>query len=67
MNVLGIRVCFVSSKAEELAVFLDALGLARRPRGPDLDGSFSGATFDAGASFVETWCEGPHLPVGASD
>jgi hypothetical protein len=66
MEVLGIRFCSVSPEAESLAGFFDNLGLGRRPmpEHESADGSFSGAIFPAGASWVEIWPEGPEMPAG---
>ena len=65
MQVLGIRFCSVSDEAAELAGFLDALGLARRPMEDDGNpDSFCGAVFPAGESWIEIWQKGPEMPEG---
>lgn len=68
MNVLAIRHCAVSPKAGEVAGFFKALGLPQRSLDdvlpPAADGSFIGAIFQAGDSWIELWPEGPGMPVG---
>jgi len=67
MKVLGIRFCTVAAEAEAVAKFFTALGMPERPLDPEwlpADGSFFGAIFPAGSSWIEVWKEGPGMPVG---
>ena len=69
MEVLGIRFCSVTPEAQQLASFLDSLGLSRReihaasePGSPPEP--FAGAVFPTGSGWIEVWPEGPELPAG---
>jgi hypothetical protein len=63
MQVPGIRFCSVSPEAEALAAFLgDQLGLPARDLGA-VAGSFPGAVFPAGDSWIEVWPEGESMPA----
>lgn len=66
MEVLAIRFCSVHEKAQPLAKFFDDLGLGRRPipEHEQADGSFGGAVFPAGRSWVEIWPESSEMPEG---
>lgn len=65
MKVLGIRFCSVSAEAEELASFLESLGLPKHPMGDGTGEAFPGAVFPAGdSSWVEIWRAGAGMPAG---
>jgi hypothetical protein len=66
MEVLSVRYCSVSSDAELLATFFDALGL---PRKADAEthanpGAFSGAIFAAAENWIEVWPSSSGMPQG---
>ena len=64
MKVIGIRFCQVSEQAEEIARFLgEGLGLPKTDLGDD-GGSFPGAVFPAGDSWVELWAPAEGMPTG---
>lgn len=65
MKVLGIRFCSVSNEAEELAGFLETLGLPKRDLGDGTGEAFPGAVFPAGeGSWVELWRANEGMPAG---
>jgi len=55
MKVLSVRYCSVSSDAQRLADFFDALGLTRKSFGESVESLFSGAIFAAGDDWIEIW------------
>ncbi|WP_199610245.1 VOC family protein [Flocculibacter collagenilyticus] len=70
MQVLGIRFCAVTDEAQDLAHFLNGLGLTERKMGDCDDNqsdshAFSGAIFPAGEhSWVEVWQSSSQMPAG---
>jgi len=65
VRVIGIRFCYVTPEAGDLARFLtDGLGLQQNV--PVADGEpFAGAIFPAGDGWVEVWPESAGSPSGA--
>jgi hypothetical protein len=66
MKVLGFRFCTVSPEAANLAAFFDAIGFERHPLegGSSEDGSFTGAVYAAGESWLAMWPPGGDMPTG---
>lgn len=66
MKVLGFRFCTVSPEASNLAAFFDAIGFERHPLegGSAADGTFAGAVFAAGESWLAMWPPGGDMPTG---
>jgi len=64
MQVIGIRFCQVSEHAEAIATFLGTgLGLPQTDLGAG-GGSFPGAVFPAGESWIEVWPQSEGMPAG---
>src|SRR5690349_15635215 len=67
MKVLGFRFCQVSPEAAKLATFLDAIGFERHPLeggSGTADGTFTGAVFAAGESWLAMWPPSAEMPSG---
>lgn len=66
MEVKSIRFCQVSDQAQALAEFLSQLGIKKDESlsCTNADGSFSGAIFPAGNSWVEVWPSSAQMPAG---